>query len=284
VQAEPLAVAPSLVGAPLATPGRRAMALLVDLAVLGVLSQASSWALVVAMLVLAVLVHHALAADGVRPWLARGVAGVLLLLALAVAWSALRPPAGNAWNAEVDDAAEAAEAALAARGAAEATAALREATAAIPASTPGLALLQGLPARAASVAEAASAPSTEAELNRLVERLERLEREHRPPSLTERLDAAVAELGLGFGWGIVYFSLLPALWPGRTVGKALLKLRVADLSGRPITPLRALKRYGGYAAGIATGGLGFVQALWDPNRQCLHDKAAHTVVLDTRTP
>ncbi len=283
VQAEPLAVAPSLVGAPLATPGRRAMALLVDLAVLGVLSQATSWALVVALGVLALLVHHALAADGVRPWLARGVAGVLLLVALAVAWSALRPPAGNAWNAEVDEAVEAAEAALAASEAAEATAAVREATAAIPASTPGLALLQSLPARAASAA-AAAAPSTEAELKRLVERLERLEREHRPPSLSERLDAAVAELGLGFGWGIVYFSLLPALWPGRTVGKALLKLRIADLSGRPITPLRALKRYGGYAAGIATGGLGFVQALWDPNRQCLHDKAAHTVVLDTRTP
>lgn len=285
VQAEPLAVAPALVGAPLATPGRRAVALLIDLAVLGVLSQATSWALVLAMLLLAALVHHALAADGARPWLARSVAGVLVLAALAVAWSTLRPAPDNAWRSEVNDAVEVAEAALAASDAAEATAALREATAALPASTPGLALLHSLPARAASAAAAeapASAPGTEAELRRLVERLEQLQRDHRPPSLAERLDAAVAELGLGFGWGIVYFSLLPALWPGRTVGKALLKLRIADLSGRPITPLRALKRYGGYAAGIATGGLGFVQALWDPNRQCLHDKAAHTVVLDLR--
>jgi hypothetical protein len=47
--------------------------------------------------------------------------------------------------------------------------------------------------------------------------------------------------------------------------------------------LLALKRYGGYAAGMATGGLGFAQALWDANRQGLQDKAAHTVVIDLRT-
>jgi hypothetical protein len=44
------------------------------------------------------------------------------------------------------------------------------------------------------------------------------------------------------------------------------------------------KRYGGYAAGLATGGLGFMQVLWDPNRQALHDKAAHTAVIDLRAP
>jgi hypothetical protein len=46
--------------------------------------------------------------------------------------------------------------------------------------------------------------------------------------------------------------------------------------------MRCLKRYGGYAAGMATGGLGFTQMLWDPNRQGIQDKAAHTVVLDLR--
>ena len=33
---------------------------------------------------------------------------------------------------------------------------------------------------------------------------------------------------------------------------------------------------------MATGGLGFAQLLWDPNRQALQDKAAHTAVLDLR--
>ena len=42
----------------------------------------------------------------------------------------------------------------------------------------------------------------------------------------------------------------------------------------------AFKRYGGYAAGVSTGMVGFLQVLWDSNRQALHDKAAHTVVID----
>ena len=290
VRAEPLAVSPALLGRKLGGPGRRAAALLIDLAVLGLLSALSSWALAAALLLLAALVHQALVADGARAAVACGVAGVLVLAALAVAWASVRPPLNDDWQREAERAIDASESLLAASDAASATAALREATAALPASAPGVALLQRLPAMAASAAAAADAdepargpaPDPEAELRRLVERLEALQREHRPPSLADRLDAAVAELGLGFGWGIVYFSLLPALWPGRTVGKALLRLRIVELSGRPLTPLRALKRYGGYAAGIATGGLGFAQALWDPNRQCLHDKAAHTVVLDLR--
>lgn len=250
---EPLAVAPALVGRPLATPWRRAAALGIDLAVLGLLSQFTSWALVVAMLLLAWQVHRALGVEGARPWLARAIAAVLVLAALAVAWAQWRPTAGpDPWRQASREALDAAEAVLE-------------------------------PEPPASAGAAASAPrATEAELQRLVDELERLRREHRPKSLADRLDAAVAELGLGFGWGIVYFSLLPALWPGRTVGKAAMKLRIVELSGRPLTPLRALKRYGGYAAGVATGGLGFAQALWDPNRQCLHDKAAHTAVLDER--
>jgi uncharacterized RDD family membrane protein YckC len=91
-------------------------------------------------------------------------------------------------------------------------------------------------------------------------------------------------VGASFGWGIVYFSLLPAWWGGQTVGKKLLGLQVVELTGKPMTVLRCLKRYGGYAAGMATGGLGFVQALWDPNRQALQDKAAHTAVVDLRAP
>jgi uncharacterized RDD family membrane protein YckC len=85
------------------------------------------------------------------------------------------------------------------------------------------------------------------------------------------------------GWvGALIVLLLVAWWRGQTVGKKLLKLRVLELNGAPMTVLRCLKRYGGYAAGMATGGIGFAQALWDPNRQALHDKAAHTAVFDER--
>ena len=37
-------------------------------------------------------------------------------------------------------------------------------------------------------------------------------------------------------------------------------------------------RAGGYAAGLATGTLGFLQIYWDPNQQAIHDKIAGTVV------
>jgi uncharacterized RDD family membrane protein YckC len=85
------------------------------------------------------------------------------------------------------------------------------------------------------------------------------------------------------GWGIVYFSLLPAWWNGQTLGKKLLRLRVIELTGKPLTVMRSLRRYGGYAAGMATGGIGFAQALWDVNRQAIQDRVAHTVVVDLRS-
>ena len=41
----------------------------------------------------------------------------------------------------------------------------------------------------------------------------------------------------------------------------------------------AFERFGGYAASATLGLLGFLQILWDRNRQGLHDKAAGTAVL-----
>jgi len=41
----------------------------------------------------------------------------------------------------------------------------------------------------------------------------------------------------------------------------------------------AFARYGGYAAGLATGAVGFLRLLWDPNLQAIEDKIAGTVVV-----
>jgi uncharacterized RDD family membrane protein YckC len=109
-----------------------------------------------------------------------------------------------------------------------------------------------------------------------------LEALRHPPGWRQQLDHLIDAAGLSFGWGIVYFSLLPAWWSGQTVGKKLLRLRVVELTGQPMTVMRCLKRYGGYAASMATGGLGFAQMLWDVNGQALQDKAAHTAVIDLR--
>ncbi|NNM32937.1 MAG: RDD family protein [Gemmatimonadetes bacterium] len=95
---------------------------------------------------------------------------------------------------------------------------------------------------------------------------------------------AADEAGLIFGWGTVYLTLFLVLWDGRTPGKKALDLRVVRLNGEPLTLFLSLERAGGYAAGLATGLLGFAQVWWDPNRQAIHDKIAETVVIRDSLP
>jgi len=139
----------------------------------------------------------------------------------------------------------------------------------------------------AEVVEAVEA-ADEAAQAALTARIEELEaelkaaRKHRGFNLRQQLHDMADDIGTSFAWAIVYFSLLPVLWPGQTLGKRLMGLQVRELTDKPMTVLQALKRYGGYAAGMATGGLGFLQPIWDPNRQAIQDKTAHTVVIDLR--
>jgi len=91
-------------------------------------------------------------------------------------------------------------------------------------------------------------------------------------------------VGLNLVWAFAYFVAFPLIWPGQTPGKKLMGLRIVELTGKPLKPMLCVRRYGGYAAGATTGGMGFLQILWDANRQGLHDKAAHTAVIDTRNP
>ncbi|MDB4949359.1 MAG: hypothetical protein JWM27_2008 [Gemmatimonadetes bacterium] len=87
------------------------------------------------------------------------------------------------------------------------------------------------------------------------------------------------ELGLGFGWTGLYFTAFLALWNGQTPGKRLMGIRVVRLDAEKIGIWAAFERFGGYAASIFTGLLGFAQIFWDRNRQALHDKISETVVV-----
>ncbi|MFD0902818.1 RDD family protein [Actinomadura sediminis] len=89
-------------------------------------------------------------------------------------------------------------------------------------------------------------------------------------------------------------ALQLAFW-GRTLGKCLLKIRVAgvDAPEEPLTPFRGMGRALAYPvfwgfAGSVIGVLALVNVLWTlwdrPLRQCLHDKMARTVVLRDRHP
>lgn len=96
--------------------------------------------------------------------------------------------------------------------------------------------------------------------------------------LTELLD----DLGIGFGWTGLYFTAFTVLWKGQTPGKRLLGVRVLRLDGKPLTLWGSFERFGGYAAGLVTGLLGFAQVFWDRNRQAIHDKISETVVVRER--
>jgi hypothetical protein len=140
-------------------------------------------------------------------------------------------------------------------------------------------------AEATAEAAAAVASSPQEALQQRIAQLEaELAAARKPRTLREQAARGLDDLGAGLGWGIVYFSLLPAWWGGQTVGKKLFGLQVVELTGQPMTVMRCLKRYGGYAAGMATGGLGFAQLLWDANRQAIQDRTAHTAVVDLRAP
>lgn len=294
VTPEVLNVAPSLVGWPLAMPWQRVQAMGVDLLAVALISKASDlWlfiglALVVWQLRRQRAAQRADAAGAQAPalpvpaeppgqtalpaanaidprWRGKLLAAVLLALAAQQLWQI-----GSGWSerqsAREQRRAEAVELALP-----------LEMPAPAPAASEPAARIAQLEAEATALREAAAAHA-QAQVEHARAQLQRA----RPPGVREQIESLVEAVASSLGWGIVYFSLLPAWWGGQTLGKRLLGLRVVELTGQPMTVLRCLKRYGGYAAGMATGGLGFAQALWDPNRQGLQDKAAHTVVVDLR--
>lgn len=112
----------------------------------------------------------------------------------------------------------------------------------------------------------------------LATRAEKAENRGLVGSITHLLD----ELGLGFGWTGLYFTAFLTLWRGQTPGKKLAGVRVVRLNGQPMTLWTSFERFGGYAAGLVTGLLGFAQVYWDRNRQMIHDKIVETVVVRER--
>jgi len=84
---------------------------------------------------------------------------------------------------------------------------------------------------------------------------------------------------LAFGWGTIYLTLFLTVLNGQTPGKKAMGIRVVQIDNRPLSWWASFERVGGYAAGLATGLLGFAQIFWDANRQAIHDKVSETVVI-----
>lgn len=235
VTPEDLNVSPSLLGLPLATPAKRAMAMAVDLLLISLTSNLGNVWLLCSVGVGGLLWVRR--KPGRPRWIGWAIVGVMLLLGVQRAWQDV---AGSP---------------------------------------------KGTPAMTAS-APAAEAEDIAGKDARIAELEAQLAKERNKQALDFRGQLAhwIDEIGLSYGWALVYFTLLPVLWPGQTIGKRLFGLRVVELTGKPLTVMSSFKRYGGYAAGMATGFMGFVQIFWDSNCQTIEDKTAHTVVIDLRNP
>lgn len=92
------------------------------------------------------------------------------------------------------------------------------------------------------------------------------------------------DLGVGVGWMVFYFTLCVSWANGQTLGKWLFGIQVVQVDGLPLSLFNSFSRQGGYGAGFATGLLGFLQILWDPNRQAIQDKVSSTVVIRLGQP
>ena len=253
VSAEPLTVAPAVLGQPLAEPWRRAAAMAVDLVAVALLSFLSKpiLALGTGILLLVLLGNSPTAPAVLRTfrWICRGLGGlVILLAALALGHGAF----------------------------------LRDGSLNLEAFTgPGESAAMK---RTVTVAPDASWGQLRSANTQLQEQVDQLKEEVKSQQATSsswvnQARGFTRALGVTFGWSGLYFTLLAGAWNGRTIGKWVFGTRAVRINSAPLTYFDAFIRNGGYVAGVAMGMIGFLKLLWEPNRQAVEDRIAGTVVI-----
>lgn len=85
--------------------------------------------------------------------------------------------------------------------------------------------------------------------------------------------------GFSFLLGLVYHWYFLTRQNGQTPGKRIMNLRVIKTDGSALSDSDAVLRVVGYAVNSLIFGLGWLIALFDANRQGLHDKLASTYVI-----
>ena len=83
---------------------------------------------------------------------------------------------------------------------------------------------------------------------------------------------------LAVAW-VLYETLLVSRWGGYTVGKKVMGIRVASVSGAPVDATQAFLRAIGKLLSSIVLLLGFLWMLWDKDNQTWHDKIAETYVV-----
>ncbi len=82
-----------------------------------------------------------------------------------------------------------------------------------------------------------------------------------------------------YGVAALYFGLMTRGRRGATLGKRIAGIRVATLDGERLSLAESLERFVGYLHIPGSLGLSLLYLWRDPNRRLPHDRIAHTVVL-----
>lgn len=88
---------------------------------------------------------------------------------------------------------------------------------------------------------------------------------------------AVASVAL-LGWAALYVAVGTAV-AGRTVGKAIVGLKVVSREGRPVRPAAAVVRVLAFPLSTSLFGLGLVLVVLRRDHRALHDLIARTAVV-----
>jgi uncharacterized RDD family membrane protein YckC len=81
--------------------------------------------------------------------------------------------------------------------------------------------------------------------------------------------------------GVIYYAKLEGGPSGQTVGKKALGIRVVDAdTGGPIGTGRGVGRYFARILSALVCYLGYLWMLWDPEKQCWHDKLVNDYVVE----
>ncbi len=296
VTPEALNVSPEVLGLQLAKPGRRLVAIGIDLLLIAMLSGASNLWLVAALVLMGFQLRkrQSSTTSRQRKW-------VLWLLCLAFLWLGIQH-GKDFWEDQQDedrpaltskakrkhDAAKRTEAAQRTEAAAQALrqeledadkvndgrskeerdAARAKAIANVVTSALSAASAPTAPVLATTASEpapAASSPPQPTDAERIAQLEEELEEARKPKTFQWRQEAKrwLDSLGVGFGWAIVYFSLVPAWLQGADAGQEADALARGGTDWQAaerdelLQPLRRLRRRHGHRhGGLCPGAVG----------------------------
>jgi uncharacterized RDD family membrane protein YckC len=81
---------------------------------------------------------------------------------------------------------------------------------------------------------------------------------------------------------LIYHIVMEASAKQATFGKRILKIKVCNMQGKPLSPVHAAGRNFAKVFSVLTLFVGYLMAFFNKQQQCLHDRVAGTLVIKDR--